>query len=392
MKPIGPRNMQVSAYDALRYKRQIGDRVRWTQDPLDGAVNRVLGESYGKTKDALNAKLGSDFAELNERYANLVGAKKAINRRMTVAERNDVVSLKDLALAASGHPLLAAARKGLGTTAVRTRGARMLHNLPDRFAVQHPGAIVAPVAMAAKSAEPQRKQGAPPTAASISSAAPGASDDFYGSIPDAPEAPPSLADAISKAEGFGSPDTIPARANNPGDLKLGDQGHGVMRAADGQEITIFGTPQEGRAALEDQLEKIYSGRSKYYTPDMTLEEFGQIYSGGGPDYGANLAGLLGVEPTTTLGELGARQQAAEEEPAPQPEPAPEPPATSPEQISQEAQSNRPSQARLRVMAGGKQNPPNKKYAKTAKGPNGHLIGSDDNMQTWYDIATGKQVA
>jgi hypothetical protein len=49
----------------------------------------------------------------------------------------------------------------------------------------------------------------------------------------------SLAAAIATAEGANVPGSIPQKANNPGNLELGDIGYGVLTAAGGEKITIF---------------------------------------------------------------------------------------------------------------------------------------------------------
>jgi hypothetical protein len=125
----------------------------------------------------------------------------------------------------------------------------------------------------------------------------------------------SFAQAIADAEGFGTPDAIPTLANNPGDLELGDQGHGVLQAANGQQITIFGSEQEGWDALDNQVNEIFSGKSKHYSTPMTLERFGQIYSGGDAGYGGRLAASLGVAPKATLGQVGGSGSGAGATPA-----------------------------------------------------------------------------
>lgn len=115
--------------------------------------------------------------------------------------------------------------------------------------------------------------------------------------------PSSLANAISQLEGFGAPSAIPTLANNPGSLELGDQGYGTITAQGGQQITVFGSLQDGWNALENQLNKIFNGTSQYYNPNQSLSQFGNIYSGGNPTYGTNLANKLGVTPDTTLGQV-----------------------------------------------------------------------------------------
>lgn len=111
-----------------------------------------------------------------------------------------------------------------------------------------------------------------------------------------------LASAIANAEGYGGAGSIPTLANNPGDLELGDVGYGIMQAAGGQKITVFPNVAAGWAALEKQISSIFAGRSRYYTPDESLQDFGVTYSGGSQRYGANLASFLGLSPSSTLRE------------------------------------------------------------------------------------------
>jgi hypothetical protein len=109
-----------------------------------------------------------------------------------------------------------------------------------------------------------------------------------------------LADAITRMEG-----TNPAY-NNPGAISgTGDTGHSF-----GQNIGIYSTLAAGQAALNNQISKIYAGTSAYYDPSMSLDTFGQIYSGGNAAYGAGLAAQLGVPSSTTLAQLNQPQGGA----------------------------------------------------------------------------------
>lgn len=129
LRPAGPRNLQMSPAEALEFKRQVADRIRWDgNDPFNNDLNGVRGEVYGKLKDSVNTAVPG-LRELNERYSDLVGAAKAIERRSTVAARNHAWSLSDIALGASGHVPLAIARKGLNHPAVTTRVARGLYDM-----------------------------------------------------------------------------------------------------------------------------------------------------------------------------------------------------------------------------------------------------------------------
>jgi hypothetical protein len=84
-----------------------------------------------------------------------------------------------------------------------------------------------------------------------------------------------LADAISKAEGFGIPGAVPTRAHNPGDLKI----PGWTGPKTGTEgISVFSTDEEGWTHLYQQLIRIVNGASHVYTLDMTLQQFGDRWT------------------------------------------------------------------------------------------------------------------
>ena len=324
----------MSPQDALEFKRVIGDRVRWTgTDPFENAANATLGKIYGNLKDEVNQAVPG-LKELNEKYSNLVGAGKAIERRVPIEERNAMWHLTDVVLGSTGHLPVAIARRVISYPAVKTRIARGAYGMragvptppPPPWTPRSawlPGASV-PARMAAASsalqqptqpirtlaelkAEMLRRNTGPVQPAAVQPA-PGAGSVAVPPASTSQDKASSFAKAISNAEGFGTPGTIPTLANNPGALELGDVGHGVMQAANGQQITIFGSAQEGWDALNNQINEIYTGKSKRYSTPMTLERFGQIYSGGDTGYGARLAASLGVAPKATLGQLAGAAQ------------------------------------------------------------------------------------
>lgn len=107
-----------------------------------------------------------------------------------------------------------------------------------------------------------------------------------------------LAAAIAQAEGYNVPGSIPARANNPGNLENGNIGYGTITAAGGQQITIYPPGDAGMAALENQINLMVSGQSSNYTPDMSIAQVGSIYSGDSSGTWANnVASALGVSPS-----------------------------------------------------------------------------------------------
>lgn len=97
-----------------------------------------------------------------------------------------------------------------------------------------------------------------------------------------------LALAIGRAEGFGVPGAKPTINRNPGDLKSNG------------EYKVFRSNKAGWAALHAQLVRIIEGRSQVYTLDTTIAQMGQRYAGG-QQWAKNVAKVLGVPESTTLG-------------------------------------------------------------------------------------------
>jgi len=109
-----------------------------------------------------------------------------------------------------------------------------------------------------------------------------------------------LAQAIAKAEGFGPPENLSTRCNNPGDLKLGDVGCGTEAGK-----TIFPSPEAGWMALEHQCDLMLTGNSHVYKVSMNLLQVAQLYTGGdnaGP-WAQIVSQALGVGMMTTLQQI-----------------------------------------------------------------------------------------
>lgn len=109
-----------------------------------------------------------------------------------------------------------------------------------------------------------------------------------------------FAQAIANAEGFGVDGAVPTRANNPGDLAIGDVGFGTT----GSGITIFGSLEQGVTALQNQATKMTNGGSSVYNPNMTIAQAGSLYSNGDPNWASNVAKYLGLSPSDTLATAG----------------------------------------------------------------------------------------
>lgn len=395
LRPYQLRNMKMTPAQALEYKRWIGDQVKWTNEPLEGQVVPHFGAAYGKVKDALDAKVPG-MRELNQRYANLVGAKKAITRREPVEARKSEFPLSRVAFLASGHWPLAVAEAIAETPGFRTTLGKLLYKSRPLVPVARAASKGArAVGLGAQTTgQGQRQDKSKPSAGVnpydvMPKSLPPVEASPYADMPTS--LPPAggastvtisrIMSAISQAEGYGTPDTVPTRANNPGALENGDVGYGTMPAAKGQKITIYPTGQDGWDALEKKIIDIYGGRSKTYAPTMTLSEFGKTYSGNDPTYGARIAATLGVDPSITLSDFAGASAQPEATPAPtqampqaQPLPA----------LKQEAAQRKPSPS---VLA--PQTAPENGFTRTATAPNGHKIGTYDGS-AWFDVETGEQ--
>jgi len=114
---------------------------------------------------------------------------------------------------------------------------------------------------------------------------------------DYPDALKETARAIARAEGFYVAGSIPDRAHNPGNLKVGGETIGDTG------ITMFPDDDTGWAALYRQLARIVEGRSAYYTLDTTIRAMGQKWTATQSEQSAwaeNVADALGVDIDTPL--------------------------------------------------------------------------------------------
>lgn len=120
----------------------------------------------------------------------------------------------------------------------------------------------------------------------------------YGGPTTYPQPIKNVAVAIARAEGFFVPNSVPARANNPGDLKV--SGKPVLP---GTSITKFDSADAGWTALYNQLYLILTGRSGVYNLDMSIADMGRLWTATATEQGAwssNVAQSLGVDPATPL--------------------------------------------------------------------------------------------
>ena len=180
------------------------------------------------------------------------------------------------------------------------------HTAGGRFSLNHPTMPQPP-----KLADGTGTTAAPPFA-SLALNAPGALDlgshdpviptpGYDVQVSDAVESRvESLAHAIAKAEGFGIPGALPTRAKNPGDMKLGDLGNGLLNGK-----TVFATAQDGWNALFNQIKLIIAGRSGYYNVDNTFSEMARTWTAGDnyQSWANTVTAELGVSQSTRLREF-----------------------------------------------------------------------------------------
>ena len=113
-----------------------------------------------------------------------------------------------------------------------------------------------------------------------------------------------LEQAIEKAEGFGPPENLPTRINNPCDLELGDRGFGVEAGK-----TIFPSLIAGRAAAMRECWLMLTGNSHFYNPSKTFLQIAILFTGGDNPmaWATIVSGALGLTPENTLQDfLGTR--------------------------------------------------------------------------------------
>lgn len=113
---------------------------------------------------------------------------------------------------------------------------------------------------------------------------------------------PQLDSAIVNAEGYGAPNYAYPNSNNPFDLQPG----GVE--------TTYPSYQAGLQAGDSMLANIAAGNSSMYSPSESLSQFGATYSGGDPNFAANLSKSLGVSPDTPMSQVFAASQSNQNNP------------------------------------------------------------------------------
>lgn len=128
----------------------------------------------------------------------------------------------------------------------------------------------------------------------------------------------SMLKAIAVAEGFyhyvngqlvKNTNAVPAKANNPCDLKVGNIGfgvfesHGVFNQAGTNGITIFPSEDAGWNRGRHQVVLMLTGKSHVYSLTDSFLDVANKYAEGATEWGINVANALGLSASTTLADF-----------------------------------------------------------------------------------------
>lgn len=130
---IGSKRLHNLSPEAARIlKTELGESAKWTGQVFDQEINQVKVQIYRNIDKAIDA-LVPGIEKLNNRYANLLTAEKALERTIHIADRNNLIGLREAGLAAASlatgnaAPLAGAVGlKAASSSAFQTRLAQIL--------------------------------------------------------------------------------------------------------------------------------------------------------------------------------------------------------------------------------------------------------------------------
>lgn len=146
---VGDRPLQLTALEANQLKRSIGKSFKWTGQAFDAEVNQAKVEVYRALNEMIDKSVPGTRA-LNQRWANLLTAEKALENTINVAKRQMPIGLIDSGISsavglgslATGTGTVGALINGLITatglkafksTAVQSRlAARLVQMTPEQ--------------------------------------------------------------------------------------------------------------------------------------------------------------------------------------------------------------------------------------------------------------------
>jgi hypothetical protein len=117
-----------------------------------------------------------------------------------------------------------------------------------------------------------------------------------------------LASIIAYQEGFYKKGYITRAQKNHNQGNLIFVGQSKAIGKDDKGFAIFANDQDGWEALKFQLNYIFDGKSKYYLPDFSINDFVAVWASTSPHnekvaYANAIARVFGVSPETPLNEL-----------------------------------------------------------------------------------------
>lgn len=113
----------VAAGDAQEFKQALGESIKFTEEPIEASVNQVKMDIYREVNAQISDRVPA-ARHLNDQQANLIGYRRALDKRLDLAAREHPIEV---------NPLKWAAKVGR-STAVQTRLASAL----ERFAPKPP--------------------------------------------------------------------------------------------------------------------------------------------------------------------------------------------------------------------------------------------------------------
>jgi hypothetical protein len=112
-----------------------------------------------------------------------------------------------------------------------------------------------------------------------------------------------LADAISKMEGWLVPNSLAQRNNNPGNLRYVGQAGAVGQDANG--FAIFATPSDGQAALQTQIDL---DTSRGLTLSQFISKYAPSSENDTSSYLSFVSQQTGIAPNDPIGGSGSSFQ------------------------------------------------------------------------------------
>lgn len=150
---------KITPQQAFEMKKEIGNISKWTGQAFDAELNQARVGVYRELKTALEKAANEQYGhlstqsqslrKLNERYGNLLEAQNALESRIGVTQRNNMIGLGDIGttgvLAAAGAGPLAliglALKKSAETVAVKSRVAALLSSVVKSMSAEDEAVI-----------------------------------------------------------------------------------------------------------------------------------------------------------------------------------------------------------------------------------------------------------